>query len=131
MKAIVNIGTREVTIKYSIDKNSFIKMNFDSSKGVLMPSNGGNCGDWETFQKTMKSKTIQCTQRFSFRDSDEWTSIQLLDGRIIDFHYDYENRSEFETKEEWASYIFQGYLYIEGEEQQYDKQVVDLVKIEM
>lgn len=131
MKATVNIGTREVTIKYSVDKNSVIKMNFDSSKGILVPSNGGNCGDWETFQKTMKSKKIECTQRFFFKDSDEWQSVMLLDGRVIDFHYDYINRCEMDTKEDWASYIFQGYEYTDGKPQTYDRQLVDKVKIVM
>lgn len=131
MKATVNIGTREVTIKYSIDKNSATPMKFDSAKGCLMPINGGDCGDWETLQKTMKSKKIECTQNFSFRDADEWLSLMLLDGRIIDFHYDYDNRSEHETKELWASYIFQGYLYIEGEEQEYNNQLDIKIKIVM
>ena len=129
MKATVNIGLRTIKIEYSIDKNSMVKMNFDSSKGILIPIGDGDCGDWETFQKTMKSKKIQCTQKFSFRDADEWLSLMLLDGRVIDFHYDYDNRSEHDTKEEWASYIFQGYVYTDGEPQLYDKQVVDLVKI--
>lgn len=131
MKAIVNIGLRTVEIKYSIDKNSVILMEFNSAKGCLIPTNGGDCGDWETLQKTLKSKTIQCTQRFSFRDADEWLSLTLLDGRVIDFHYDYDNRSEHETKELWASYIFQGYLYTEGEEQQYDNQLDIKIKIVM
>jgi hypothetical protein len=106
-----------------------IPMEFDSSKGVLMPANGGDCEDWETFQKTMKSKKIQCTQKFRFKDADEWQSIMLLDGRVIDFHYDYENRSEFANKSEWASYIFQGYVYTDGEPQLYDEQVVTKVKV--
>jgi hypothetical protein len=131
MKATVNIGLRTVEIKYSIDKNSRIPMKFDSSKGILVPTSDGDCGDWETFQKTMKSKTIQCTQKFSFRDADEWLSLMLLDGRVIDFHYDYDNRSEHDTKELWASYIFQGYLYIDGEEQQYDNQLDIKIKIVM
>lgn len=129
MKATVNIGTREVTIEYSIDKNSMIKMEFDPQKNCLVPSDGGNCGVWETFQETMKSKKIKCKQTFYFKDADEWQSITLLDGRVIDFHYDYENRSEFTTREDWASYIFQGYEYTDGEPQLYDKQVVDKVKV--
>lgn len=120
MKAIVNIGFRTVEIKYSIDKKLQNAVPFDE-RGQ----------DWEMFQKTMKSKTIQCTQRFSFKDSDEWQSIQLLDGRIIDFHYDYEERSKFKTREEWASYIFQGYEYTDGKPQLYDVQVVDKVVIVM
>ncbi len=131
MKATVNIGLRTVKIEYSIDKNSMVKMNFDSSKGILIPIGDGDCGDWETLQKTMKSKKIQCTQKFSFRDADEWKTIQLLDGRLIDFHYDYEDRSEFVTREDWASYIFQGYVYTDGEPQLCDKQVVTKVKIVM
>ena len=131
MKATVNIGLRIVEIKYSIDKNSMIKMDFNSSKGILVPSSGLDCGEWETLQKTMKSKTIQCKQSFSFKDSDEWRTIQLLDGRVIDFHYDYEERSEFETRDDWASYIFQGYEYTNGKPQLYDVQVVDKVVIVM
>jgi hypothetical protein len=128
MKATVNIGLRTVTIEYSIDKNSRIPMEFDSSKSVLIPANGGDCGDWETFQKTKNSK-IQCTQKFYFKDADEWKTIQLLDGRLIDFHYDYENRSEFVSKKDWGSYIFQGYLYTDGEPQLYDIQLVDRVVV--
>jgi hypothetical protein len=130
MKAIVNIGLRIVEIKYSIDKNSRIPMEFDSAKGCLIPTNGGDCGDWEMSQKTKNSK-IQCTQRFSFKDSDEWRTIQLLDGRLIDFHYDYEERSEFNNRKEWGSYIFQGYLYTDGEPQLYDEQLVDRVVVVM
>lgn len=131
MKATVNIGFRKVTIEYSIDKNSIIKMEFDSSKGILVPSNGIDCGNWELFQKTKNSKRLKCTQSFSFKDFDEWKTIQLLDGRIIDFHYDYEERSKFKTRDEWASYIFQGYEYTDGEPQLYDVQVVDKVVIVM
>lgn len=131
MKAVVNIGFRKVTIKYSIDKNSMIKMEFSPQENCLVPSNGGNCGAWETLQKTMKSKKIECTQTFYFNDCDEWQSIMLLDGRIIDFHYDYEERSEFKTRDEWASYIFQGYEYTDGKPQLYDVQIVDKVVIEM
>ena len=120
MKAIVNIGLRIVTIEYSINKKLSGAVPFDER------GNG-----WEMSQKNLKSKTIQCKQTFYFKDSDEWNSIQLLDGRVIDFHYDYENRSEFKTNKEWASYIFQGYVYTDGEPQLYDEQIVDLVKIEM
>jgi hypothetical protein len=130
MKATVNIGTREVTIKYSIDKKSLIPMKLDSTNSFLMPSNDGDCGDWKTFQKTKNSK-IQCTQSFSFKDTDEWLSLMLLDGRVIDFHYDYEMRSQFDNKKDWASYIFQGYPYTEGEPQLYDEQIVNKVVIEL
>jgi major membrane immunogen (membrane-anchored lipoprotein) len=131
MKATVNIGFRKVTIEYSIDKISMIKMEFNSSKGILVPSSGLDCGEWEILQKTMKSKKIECTQTFYFNDCDEWKTIQLLDGRVIDFHYDYEERSKFKTRDEWASYIFQGYEHTDGEPQLYDVQVVDKVVIVM
>ncbi len=120
MKAIVNIGFREVKIEYSIDAKLSGEVPFDEREH-----------NWEMFKKTPKSKTVKCKQSFFFDDSDEWKSIQLLDGRIIDFHYDYENRSEFNTKKEWASYIFQGYEYTDGKPQLYDNQVVDSVKIEL
>jgi hypothetical protein len=131
MKATVDIGYRAVTIEYSIYENSRIPMEFDSSKGVLIPANGVDCGDWEMFQKNSNSRKIQCKQTLYFNDSDEWKSIQLLDGRIIDFHYDYESRSEFANKKDWGSYIFQGYEYTDGKPQMYDEQIVDSVKIVM
>lgn len=118
MKATVNIGYRAVTIEYSIDKKLAGAVSFDK-----------RMGDWETFQKNSNSRKIQCKQNLYFNDSDEWKSIQLLDGRIIDFHYDYEKRSNFDNKKDWASYIFQGYEYTDGKPQMYDKQIVDSVKI--
>jgi hypothetical protein len=118
MKATVNIGLRTVDIEYSIDKTLQNAVPFDER--------GDN---WEMFQKTTKSKKIQCKQHFSFNDSDEWFSVQLLDGRIIDFHYDYNNRSEFESKKDWASYIFQGYVYTDGEPQLYEEPVVKRVVV--
>lgn len=120
MKATVNIGTREVTIKYSIDDSKSNNVPFEKRDH-----------NWEMLWKTMKSKRVQCIQKFSFRDADEWLSVQLLDGRVIDFHYDYDNRSEHDTKEDWASYIFQGYLYIKGEEQLYENQLDIKIKIVM
>jgi hypothetical protein len=112
MKAIVNIGLRTVEIKYSIDEKL--------ADVVPIEERGYH---WETFQKTQKSKKIQCTQTLLFRDFDEWLSVKLLDGRIIDFNYVYSTRSEFKTKADWASYIFQGYEFIEGQPQLYDKQI--------
>jgi len=118
MRAIVNIGFREVTIEYSIDKKL--------QNAVAVENRQHN---WEMTQKSDSSRKIQCKQSFFFEDSDEWKTIQLLDGRIIDFHYDYENRSEFDSKKEWASYLFQGYAYAEEDKQNYDEPVVESVKV--
>lgn len=117
MKAIVNIGLRMVRIEYSIDATKFIGHHKAEDKY------------WVVSQKKLNSKTIQCEQTLFFNDCDEWKSIKLFDGRIIDFHYDYEVRSEFDNKKDWGSYIFQGYLVTEGKDQTYDNQLVENVKI--
>ena len=61
---------------------------------------------------------------------DEWQSVVLFDGRTIDFHYDYEDRKEFDSKKDWGGYLFQGYEYFEGEDQQFETNVVKTVVIE-
>ena len=121
MKAIVNIGLRKVEITYSIKPKDRVKLNH-----IEMVVTFGK--DWELFQKNQKSN-IQCKQIIWFKDMDEWKSIPLFDGRMIDFHYDYENRKEFKTKKDWGGYVFQGYEYTDGKPQLYDKNVVTQVVI--
>jgi hypothetical protein len=113
MKAIVNIGLREVTIEYSAD--------------VALINTEGVVHNFEVFIKAKGSKKAMCKQTICFRDADEWRAVLLLDGRLIDFHYDFENRSEFDSRKDWASYIFQGYNYENGEPQQYNNQIVKKV----
>jgi ABC-type Zn2+ transport system substrate-binding protein/surface adhesin len=119
MKAIVNIGLRKVEITYSIKPKDRVKLNHNE-----MVETFGK--DWELFQKNQKSN-IQCKQIIWFKDMDEWKSIPLFDGRMIDFHYDYENRKEFKTKKDWGGYVFQGYGYTDGQPQLYNKNVVTQV----
>ena len=117
MKAIVNLGLRKIELIYKI-----------KAKDLILPESRGD--NWETFQKNLKSKTIQCKQIVFFKDSDEWTSIQLLDGMIIDLHFDYEYRKEFSTKQEWLSYIAQAYEF-KNEPQLYDNQLIGHVTLEL
>jgi ABC-type Zn2+ transport system substrate-binding protein/surface adhesin len=121
MKAIVNIGLRKVEIEYSINPKDRVNLNH-----IEMVETFGK--EWETFQKNKNSK-IKCKQIIRFKDIDEWQSIPLFDGRIIDFHYDYEERKEFGSKKDWGNYVFQGYEYTDGEPQLYDKDVVRSVQI--
>ena len=119
MKAIVNIGLRRVELFYSIKKKDEVKLNH-----IEMVETFGK--DWElNFTKTK----IKCRQVLWFKDMDEWQSVPLFDGRMIDFHYDYENRKEFKTKKDWGGYVFQGYEYTDGEPQLYDNNVVERVII--
>lgn len=122
MKAIVNIGLRSVELQYYIEqKNLFPYSQEERNRNFI---------DWELFQKNKKSK-ILCKHTLRFKDIDEWQSSTLFDGRMIDFHFDYEPLKSFNNKKEWLSYIMQGYLYIEGQEQQYETQVINTVKIEL
>lgn len=121
MKAIVNIGLRKVEIEYSINPKDRVKLNH-----IEMVATFGK--DWEMFQKNQKSN-IQCKQVIWFKDMDEWKSIPLFNGKIIDFHYDYEDRKKFDSKKDWGSYVFQGYEYTNGEPQLYDYNVVNRVQI--
>ena len=121
MKAIVNIGLRKVEISYSIKPKDRLKINH-----IEMVETFGK--EWQTFQKNQKSN-IQCKQIIWFEDMDEWQSVPLFDGRMIDFHYDYENRKEFKTKKDWGNYVFQGYEYTDGKPQMYDKNIVTKVQI--
>lgn len=116
MKAILNLGFRSVVLEYTLKKGTELVLDFNDKT-------------WETFQKDSKS-SIKCKQTLRFKDSDEWTSITLLDGTIIDVHFDYETRSEFSNKKEWLSYIIQAYKYIEGEPQMYDNQLITQIKLE-
>lgn len=128
MKAIVNIGFRLVHLEYTLKEEAILKMHFNQATGRVIPIDVGNYGDWSTFKKSKRSQVI-CIQSFAFKDPDEWLTIKLLDGRIIDLHYDYENSSEFLNKKEWGEYIFQGYEYTEGMKQTYDKQIIEKVQI--
>jgi hypothetical protein len=121
MKAIVNIGLRNVELQYSIKPKDLIGLTHDEKNE--------NFKGWELFQKDKKSK-ILCKHVLSFKGADEWQSALLFDGRMIDFHYDYEERKEFSSKKDWGEYIFQGYEYIEGEPQLYDRNLVKTVVIE-
>jgi len=116
MKAILNLGFRSVVLEYTLKKGTELVLDFEDKS-------------WETFQKDSKS-SIKCKQTIVFNDSDEWTSVTLLDGTIIDVHFDYENRSEFDDKQSWLSYIIQAYEYTEGKEQMYDNQLITKIKLE-
>lgn len=121
MKAIVNIGLRKVDIEYSIKPKDKIELN-----RIEMIETFGK--EWELFQKD-KNSNIVCKQVIWFKDIDEWIFVPLFDGRMIDFHYDYENRKEFDNKKDWGSYVFQGYEHIGGQPQLYDINVVTKVTI--
>jgi hypothetical protein len=122
MKATVNIGYREVTLEYKIDSKNLLPL--------TQEERNKNFKKWEMFQKNKNSKIV-CKHSIFFEDFDEWQSVLLFDGRTIDFHYDYEMCKEFDTKYNWAHYIFQGYNHIEGEEQEYIDSVVKTIKIEL
>jgi hypothetical protein len=118
MKAIVNIGLRTVELQYSIKVKDLAPLSQDERNTHFK--------SWEMSQKNTKSKII-CKQTLRFRDFGEWQSSLLFDGRMIDFHYDYEERKNFDSKDEWASYVFKGYEYIDGEPQLYDRNIIDKV----
>lgn len=120
MKAIVNIGFRSVELVYSIKPKDLIS--------ISQEERNKNFINWELFQKDKNSK-ILCKHTISFNDMDEWKSIILFDGRTIDFHYDYEERKQFDSKKDWGGYLFQGYEYIDGEPQLYDYNVINKVTI--
>ena len=121
MKAIVNIGLRKVDIEYSIKPKDRVELN----RIEMIVTFGKH---WELFQKD-KNSNIICKQVIFFKDIDEWQSVPLFDGRMIDFHYDYEDRKEFDSKKDWGSYVFQGYEYTNGEPQLYDYNVVTKVQM--
>ena len=121
MKAIVNIAFRTVELQYSINPKDMVRLNHAEINKRFK--------GWETFQKDKNSK-ILCKHTLCFKDTDEWQSNILFDGRTIDFHYDYEQRKQFDCKKDWGNYVFQGYVYIEGEPQLYDENVVKVVVIE-
>jgi hypothetical protein len=120
MKAIVNIGLRNVELQYSIKAKDMARLNQTERNRQFK--------NWETFQKDKNSKII-CKHTLSFKDIDEWQSHILFDGRTIDFHYDYEERKEFDSKKDWGNYVFQGYEYIDGKEQNYHHNEVKTVTI--
>ena len=120
MKAIVNIGLRKVVLEYSLKPKDLIS--------ISQEERNKNFINWELFQKDTNSK-ILCKHTIWFNDMDEWKSAVLFDGRTIDFHYDYEERKEFDNKKDWGGYLFQGYEYTDGQPQEYDNNVVTKVII--
>jgi hypothetical protein len=120
MKAIVNIGLRSAELVYTIKPKDMVSLSLNEINKQFK--------NWELFQKDKKSN-IRCTHTIWFDDFDEWKSISLFNGKMIDFHYDYEERKEFKTKKEWGGYLFQGYEYTDGKPQMYDKNVVTQVII--
>jgi hypothetical protein len=120
MKAIVNIGFRSVELVYTIKAKDLIKFS-QEEKNLTFKT-------WELYQKD-KNSNIVCKHTIFFDDSDEWKSVLLFDGRTIDFHYDYENRKEFDNNKNWGNYVFQGYEYTDGKPQLYDNNIVTKVQI--
>ncbi len=118
MKAIVNIGLRSVELVYTIKPKDLISLSRNEINNQYK--------NWELFQKD-KNSNIRCTHTIWFDDVDEWRSITLFNGKMIDFHYDYEERKEFNSKKNWGNYLFQGYEYTDGKPQMYDKNVVTQV----
>lgn len=118
MKAIVNIALRSADLVYTIKPKDMVSFSQDERNQLFV--------NWELYQKD-KHSNIVCKHTISFDDVDEWKSISLFNGKIIDFHYDYEERKEFKTKKDWGSYLFQGYEYTDGQPQMYDKNVVTQV----
>ena len=104
MKAIVNIALRSAELVYSIKPKDLVSLTHAEKNEQFK--------NWELFQKD-KNSNIVCKHTLWFDDVDEWKSISLFNGKIIDFHYDYEERKEFKTKKDWGSYLFQGYEYIQ------------------
>lgn len=121
MKAIVNIGLRSVELEYSIKQEDKIKFDHRQSSELFGK-------DWSMFQKR-RGSNIVCKQTIWFKDFDDWKSILLFDGKTIDFHYDYHNRKDFDSRENWKNYLFQGYEYKDGEPQMYDYNVVKKIII--
>jgi hypothetical protein len=121
MKAIVNIGLRKVELIYTIKTKDLTKL----SHKEMVETFGE---DWE-LEYNDKNTKIKCKHTIWFDDFDEWKSVLLFDDRMIDFHYDYEDRNEFKTKKDWGGYLFQGYEYTDGQPQMYDKNVVTQVVV--
>jgi len=121
MKAIVNIATRQVELHYSVKVKDMIPFSHDDMNEHFK--------DYEISYKDLKSKYAKCKHTINFDDTDEWQSTVLFDGRTIDFHYDYEERKDFDSKKEWGGYLFQGYEYIDGEPQLYDFNEVKTVTV--
>jgi hypothetical protein len=121
MKAIVNIAFRTVELQYSINPKDMVRLNHAEINKRFK--------NWETFQKDKNSKIV-CKHTLCFKDTDEWQSNILFDGRTIDFHYDYEQRNGFDSKKDWGNYVFQGYEYIFDKPQLFETNVVKVVVIE-
>lgn len=105
MKAIVNIALRSVRLTYSVKE--IVVAHSEWGKHFI---------DYEITKKDSKSKNI-CNHTINFDSIDEWQSVLLFDGRTIDFHYDYEAREGFDSKKDWANYLFQGYESRENQDQ--------------
>ena len=116
MKAIVNIGLRSVKLTYTIKVKDLVNYTNNEMAEIF----------GKDFELIFYNNKVTCTHTIWFNYVDEWQSVTLFDDRMIDFHYDYENRKEFKTKKDWGGYVFQGYEYT-GEPQLYDKNVVTQV----
>jgi hypothetical protein len=116
MKAILNIALRSVRLEYKIAKDKLAPIDWQERDEIFK--------DWELLYK---KNHIICKHTIFFDDTDEWQGVRLFDGRDIDFHYDYEERKKFDSKKDWANYMFQGYEYVHGEPQLYDYNEVDKV----
>ena len=110
MKATVNIALRSVELEYRVSQKDMFSFNQIERNEIF--------GEWETYQKD-KNSNVLCKHTLYFKDIDEWQSSLLFNGKTIDFHYDYEDRKEFDSKKDWSNYLFQGYEYIEGKPQLY------------
>jgi hypothetical protein len=116
MKAIVNIGLRKVELVYSIQQKDMTKLGYIELHK-----------DFKDYELTYNKSKVKCKQVIWFDDIDEWKSTLLFNGKTIDFHYDYEERKEFDSKKDWANYLFQGYEYIFNKAQLFDTNIVKKV----
>lgn len=115
MKAVVNIDYKSVEITHIIDASD-----------LMIPSIVDY--DYDLYQKDIHSDA-KCVYKISFEETDEWRSIKLFDGRIVNFHYNYLDRTSFKSFNEWLSFIFKGYD-VTGGKSIYNENVVEKVSIE-
>ena len=120
MKATVNIALRSVELEYSIKQKDRFPFNQIERNETFK--------NWEMYQKTKNSKIV-CKHTLYFEDIDEWQSSILFNGKTIDFHYDFQDRKDYDSKKDWGDYLFQGYEYTDGKSQMYDHNVVEKVTI--
>jgi hypothetical protein len=113
MKAVINLAERKVVLYYIVDK-------VDDKVW----------GHQTDLQYNIVRKVIKATQTVFFKDLDEWQSIQLLDGRYCDLHFDYVTSNNFNNRTDWLSAIINAYEYKE-EPQKYDKQLITKYVLEL